>query len=107
MSRASIRCSPRLYILSRTRAKSSKAVSGTRYPHVMVIDGNDDRGIDVGLMSRFPIGSMRSHVDDIENGSLIFSRDCPEYEIALPSGSTLLVLVNHLKSKGFGRQADS
>jgi endonuclease/exonuclease/phosphatase family metal-dependent hydrolase len=73
----------------------------------MVIDGNDDRGIDVGLMTRFPVGTMRSHVDDFKNGSRIFSRDCPEYEVLLPSGSKLLLLINHFKSKGFGTQADS
>src|SRR5262249_41077192 len=77
------------------------------YPHVMLIDGNDDRGIDVGLLSRFPIGTMRSHVDDLKDGNRIFSRDCPEYEIALPSGQTLLVLINHLKSKEFGTPAVS
>jgi hypothetical protein len=33
------------------------------YPHVMVIDGNDARGIDVGVLSRFPIERLRSHVD--------------------------------------------
>jgi hypothetical protein len=44
------------------------------------IEGNDDRGIDVGLMSGFPVGTMRSHVDDLRNNSRIFSRDCPEYE---------------------------
>jgi hypothetical protein len=36
------------------------------YPHVMLIDGNDDRGIDVGLLSRFLVGTMRSHVDEFE-----------------------------------------
>ena len=42
------------------------AVGGNPFTHVMVIDGNDERGIDVGLMTRkdFPIGFMRSHVDD-------------------------------------------
>jgi endonuclease/exonuclease/phosphatase family metal-dependent hydrolase len=73
----------------------------------MVIDGNDDRGIDVGLLTRFPIINMRSHVDDLLDGGRIFSRDCPEYEIQLPSGKTLLLLINHLKSKGFGTQEDS
>jgi endonuclease/exonuclease/phosphatase family metal-dependent hydrolase len=82
-------------------------VNAAPYPHVMVIDGNDDRGIDVGVMSRFPFGTMRSHVDDSHAGSRIFSRDCPEYEFTLPSGNTLLLLVNHLKSKGFGTQAES
>lgn len=52
-------------------------------------------------------GTMRSHVDDLSEGDRIFSRDCPEYEIALPSGQTLLVLVNHLKSKGFATPAVS
>lgn len=85
----------------------SPLLNGTPYPHIMVIEGNDDRGIDVGLMSRFPVGTMRSHVDDLRNNSRIFSRDCPEYEILLPSGATLLLLVNHFKSKGFGTQAES
>src|SRR6266542_751811 len=93
--------------LQRFNEQLLPTVNAEPYPHVMVIDGNDDRGIDVGLMSRFPFGAMRSHVDDLKDGSRIFSRDCPEYEIALPSGNTLLVLVNHLKSKGFGTQADS
>ena len=82
-----------------------RQVGGTPFEHVMLIDGNDQRGIDVGLMTRdgFPIGLMRSHVDDKQpNGSLIFSRDCPEYCITTPSGKRLWVLVNHFKSKGFG-----
>ena len=93
--------------LQRFNEQLLPAVNAEAYPHVMVIDGNDDRGIDVGLMSRLPLGTIRSHVDDIKDGSRIFSRDCPEYEIILPSGNSLLVLVNHLKSKGFGTQADS
>jgi hypothetical protein len=81
-----------------------------RYRHVMLIDGNDDRGIDVGLLTRdgFPIPRMRSHVDDLDpSGGPLFGRDCPEYEVRLPGGKSLLVLVNHLKSKGFGSQADN
>jgi endonuclease/exonuclease/phosphatase family metal-dependent hydrolase len=79
-----------------------------RYRNVMLIDGNDDRGIDVGLLTRdgFDIGRMRSHVDDLApNGEELFSRDCPEYEVTLTSGASLLVLVNHFKSKGHGTQA--
>ena len=34
------------------------------YEHVMVIEGNDPRGIDVRILSRFSIDRMRSHVDD-------------------------------------------
>jgi endonuclease/exonuclease/phosphatase family metal-dependent hydrolase len=86
------------------------SIGGARFRHVMVIDGNDDRGIDVGLMCRdgFPIGRMQSHVDDRQpNGAAVFSRDCPEFEVATPNGNRLLVMVNHLKSKGFGTQASS
>jgi endonuclease/exonuclease/phosphatase family metal-dependent hydrolase len=84
-------------------------VEGTPYGHVMLIDGNDDRGLDVGLMSRdaYPIASMRSHVDDRVDSERVFSRDCPEYEVKLPSGESLWVLVNHFKSKGYGKPAES
>ncbi len=80
-----------------------------RYPHVMLVDGNDDRGIDVALLTRdgWPIGAVRSHVDDTDGDGVIFSRDCPEYEVRTPGGHRLVVLVNHLKSKGFGTQADN
>ena len=37
----------------------------------------------------------------------MFSRDCPEYEVRTPGGHRLVVLVNHLKSKGYGSQNDN
>jgi endonuclease/exonuclease/phosphatase family metal-dependent hydrolase len=79
------------------------------YDSIMLIDGNDDRGIDVGLLTKpgHPIESIISHVDDMENGQRIFSRDCPEYTVRVNDTTRLLVLVNHLKSKGYGSQADS
>src|SRR4051794_28195461 len=81
--------------------------AAVRYPHVMLVDGNDDRGIDVGLLTGdgWPIQSIRSHVDDADEAGLVFSRDCPEYELRTPKGHRLVVLVNHLKSKGFGTQS--
>lgn len=88
----------------------SDAVEGGAYEHVMLIDGNDERGIDVGLMTRagYPIGLMRSHVDDRSTkNQRIFSRDCPEYEIETPQGERITLLINHLKSKGFGTPASS
>jgi len=84
--------------------------TGQAFGHNMVIDGNDERGIDVGLMTQggFDIVSMRSHVDDTFNGQTVFSRDCAEYQITLPgSNKTIWVLMNHFKSKGFGTQATS
>ncbi|NJO56503.1 MAG: hypothetical protein HC834_09425 [Rhodospirillales bacterium] len=68
----------------------------------MVIDGNDDRGIDVGLLTKdgFPIEKIRSHVHDATaDGTPVFSRDCPEYAVVTPGGATVWVLPNHLKSK--------
>jgi len=84
------------------------AVFGRAYPHVMVIDGNDPRGIDVGILSRWPIEGIRSHVDDRNaDGSLVFSRDSPEYLVRLPDGRPLLVIPNHFKSKHGGNDRRS
>jgi endonuclease/exonuclease/phosphatase family metal-dependent hydrolase len=80
------------------------------YRHVMLVDGNDDRGIDVGLFSRapHPIQRIRSHVADRDGkGNTLFSRDCAEYEVHVPGGDPILVMVNHFKSKGHGTQAEN
>jgi len=78
------------------------------YDCIMLIDGNDERGIDVGLMTKsgVDIGAVVSHVDDSVGGSRIFSRDCPEYTVR-SGGEQFLVIVNHFKSKGFGSPAAS
>jgi endonuclease/exonuclease/phosphatase family metal-dependent hydrolase len=76
------------------------------FAHTMLIDGNDERVIDVGLFTKenFPIVGMRSHVDDPgPSGYPLFSRDCAEYEVEV-GGQRILLLVNHLKSKGYGKQ---
>ena len=84
-------------------------IGAAPYDHVMLIDGNDDRGIDVGVLTRagYKIIQMRSAVDDTDDKGQIFSRDCAEYEIRTTAGNTLLVLVNHFKSKGYGKPAES
>src|SRR5687768_10749405 len=84
-------------------------IGSQQYNHVMLIDGNDIRGIDVGVMTRrsFDIESIVSHVDDFDSDGQVFSRDCPEFHIKTPSGNTILVLVNHFKSKGFGSQIEN
>lgn len=76
------------------------------YAHNLLIDGNDPRGIDIGLLSRYPIISVRSHIGD-GGDNLIFSRDCPEFEVALPEGNSLWILGNHFKSKGNGTLAET
>jgi endonuclease/exonuclease/phosphatase family metal-dependent hydrolase len=90
--------------------KLMPAVGAAPFEQVMLIDGNDERGIDVGLMAKksFEIGWMRSHVDDMdERNQRVFSRDCPEYSIWAPSGAIVWLLVNHFKSKGYGTRDGS
>jgi hypothetical protein len=60
-----------------------RAIEGTPYPHVNII-------------------RIRSHIDDRDADGIVFSRDCPEYTIETPTGQRFVVLVNHLKSKGYG-----
>jgi endonuclease/exonuclease/phosphatase family metal-dependent hydrolase len=77
-----------------------------RYGHMMLVDGNDPRGIDIGLCcgAAIQVASIRSHVDvpDPANaGRPLFSRDCPAYQLRLPGGTELWVLLNHLKSQSF------
>jgi hypothetical protein len=85
-----------------------KNVGGTPYKHVMVIDGNDERGIDVGIMTKtgYTISAMVSHIyDEDATGKIIFSRDCPEYLITTPNNEKVWVLPNHFKSKFGGDTA--
>jgi hypothetical protein len=60
------------------------------YDHVMLIDGNDTRGIDVGSMTTWQIEivNMRSNVDVPDPDAPDehpFGRDCAEYQLLLPS----------------------
>lgn len=78
-----------------------------RYEHVMLVDGNDERGIDVGIMTKkgFEIESIRSNVDLKDRTGPVFSRDCAQYAIRTPSGELVHVLVNHFKSQSGGGAA--
>jgi len=88
--------------------KQLLAEHNVAYDCIMLIDGNDERGIDVGLLTKSDanIGAIVSHVDDSIDGERIFSRDCPEFTVTI-DGMPMLVLVNHLKSKGYGTPAQS
>lgn len=74
------------------------------YRHVMLVDGNDERGIDVGIMTKaqHTIESIISNVDTEDSKGEVFSRDCPQYEILTPNGNTVHVLINHFKSQSGG-----
>jgi len=77
------------------------------YGGIMLIDGNDERGIDVGLLSRLELIDIKSHIYDRDEKGIIFSRDCPEFTVRVNETARVLLLVNHFKSKGFGSKAES
>jgi endonuclease/exonuclease/phosphatase family metal-dependent hydrolase len=88
------------------------------FDRVILMDGNDPRGIDVGLLLRkglkAEVGAIRSHADEAAAGGFLsttnmldmqgrvgsasFSRDCLEVEVNV-AGKALSFLVNHLKAQ--------
>lgn len=81
---------------------SSQKLKGKyRYPYNMLVDGNDDRGIDVALLSRLPLRGLWTHIYDKKGNKTVFSRDCLEVRLEHPDGFELWVLINHFKSKGY------
>ena len=90
------------------RRLNTEALAGLGYRETILIEGNDpERGIDVALLSRFRVVQTISHAAETwtDGGGLprrLFSRDCLECHIELPTGETLVVLVNHFKSKRGG-----
>ncbi len=77
-----------------------------KYPYAMLIDANDPRQIDVGILSKLEIGEVRTHQFDKDKKGVIFSRDCLEVDI-LPDKKgkkSLTLFINHLKSR-LGQEA--
>ncbi|MGH9942753.1 MAG: endonuclease/exonuclease/phosphatase family protein [Pyrinomonadaceae bacterium] len=81
------------------------AGGGPCYEYVLLIDGNDARGIDVAVLSRFPVSWLRTHIHErtLYDGRSVplFSRDCLEAQITLPKRKRLHLLINHFKSMGY------
>jgi endonuclease/exonuclease/phosphatase family metal-dependent hydrolase len=72
-----------------------------QYKYTILIAGNDPRLINVGVLSRYPIESIDTHIHEIDSelNEPLFSRDCLECDIVLPENNKKLRLyVNHLKS---------
>lgn len=95
-----------LPVLDRFHSEFLSKQKPRKYPHRVLIDGNDPRHIDVGLLSRHPVRSIRSfrHLRNRDNTGELFSRDCLRAEVDTGDG-VLTVYVNHFKSMMEGRAA--
>ncbi len=79
---------------------------GNYFRYLVLIEGNDFRGIDVAVASRLPIGRVtthqfRYHPDAATDDHTVFSRDLLEVEILHRQRTQVLftLFVGHLKSK--------
>lgn len=88
------------------------------FDQIVCLDGNDPRGIDVGLLikrnKKVQAQAFRTHIDDPDTGktiiretrpgfgyvvhNAIFSRDCLEVDIDA-NGTPLTFLINHFKAQ--------
>lgn len=84
------------------RAFRNRYLKKQGYNQMIVIDGNDPRFIDVGVLSRHEIENIDTHIhekdDDGQSRFPLFSRDCLECDIVLPDKKRLRLFVNHFKS---------
>lgn len=67
--------------------------------HVELLEGNDRRGIDVGLLSRVPVVSATSHRLTSLEGEHQFARDFPLFRLKPTPSTELAIGVCHFKSK--------
>jgi endonuclease/exonuclease/phosphatase family metal-dependent hydrolase len=68
---------------------------------VISFESNDPRGIDLGVVSKLPLGRVTSHRFRRDAGAPVFSRDCLQVEVLYPGRDEVLLtmFVCHLKSK--------
>lgn len=76
------------------------------YQHVVCFEGNDKRGIDVAILSRFPVGPVTSHMyerfSDGSGSETWFHRDLLQVRIDPPDAPSFQAFVVHFKSKRGG-----
>lgn len=80
------------------------------YPHLVLVEGNDKRGIDVALMSKYPVNDVVSHKDEVfpvkgqrDRG---FLRDLLQADIAIPEYGEVRMFLTHFASKMGGSRSD-
>lgn len=76
----------------------SKGLKGMGYQHIELLEGDDKRGIDVGVISRFPITRSTIH-SLIINGQRIDTRGILEVEIQVED-QIVVIFNNHWPSQG-------
>lgn len=92
------------------RAFRDKYLKQMGYLEPVVIEGNDPRGIDVAVLSRLPVLSVKSHKDlkfqvgDRQRG---FSRDLLQVQLQASGNYRFTVFAVHLKSKHGGQNSDN
>lgn len=78
------------------------------YRDVVLFEGNDGRGIDVGLISRIPVGEVRSRrhlrFPGHDGGEARFNRDVLSVTLEPKDAEPFDVWVVHLKSNAGGRE---
>jgi endonuclease/exonuclease/phosphatase family metal-dependent hydrolase len=79
------------------------------YQEIVCFEGNDHRGIDCAVLSRFPVGPVTSyrhlHFTDGSGGETQFQRDFLQVQIQPPGGPSFCVFPVHFKSKRGGGEA--
>ncbi len=80
-----------------------------RFPHLVLERGNDPRGSDVAVMSRFPISEVTSHREApvVRDCGRVgrFSRDLLQVEVLPPNAAPIRLFVSHFVSQKGGAWA--
>ena len=82
-----------------------------KFSEVVLVEGNDRRGIDVAVISRFPINKVVSHKDNSfpladGSGQTSFNRDLLRVDVDI-HGIPFSVYTSHFKSKIGGARAEN
>lgn len=75
----------------------TKGLDKMGYKHAVLIEGDDSRGIDVGLISKYPVVSSKHHSIPF-NGEILDTRGILEVTLDV-EGRSVVIFVNHWPSQ--------